>query len=81
MEQQAKAASDGVIVGLMLSLFIAALDATVVSTAMPKIAAALSGFDRYTWPFTSYLLTCTIATLLCGGIAARASLRDRIALP
>ena len=71
MEQQAKAASDGVIVGLMLSLFIAALDATVVSTAMPKIAAALSGFDRYTWPFTSYLLTCTIATLLCGGIAAR----------
>lgn len=71
MNQPAQNASAGVIVGLMLSLFVAALDATVVSTAMPKIAAALSGFDRYTWPFTSYLLTCTIATLLCGGIAAR----------
>lgn len=71
MDQRTKRASAGVIVGLMLSLFIAALDATVVSTAMPKIASALSGFGRYTWPFTSYLLTCTIATLLCGGIAAR----------
>lgn len=71
MNQKTKRASTGVIIGLMLSLFIAALDATIVSTAMPKIASALSGFDRYTWPFTSYLLTCTIATLLCGGIAAR----------
>lgn len=57
--------------GLALSLFMAALDATIVSTAMPKIAAGLGSFDHYTWPFTSYLLTCTLATLLCGACAAR----------
>ncbi len=49
----------------------AALDATIVSTAMPKIAAGLGSFDHYTWPFTSYLLTCTLATLLCGACATR----------
>ena len=57
--------------GLALSLFMAALDATIVSTAMPRIAAGLGSFDHYTWPFTSYLLTCTLATLLCGACAAR----------
>ena len=57
--------------GLALSLFMAALDATIVSTAMPKIAAGLGSFDHYTWPFTSYLLTCTLATLLCGACATR----------
>ena len=57
--------------GLALSLFMAALDATTVSTAMPKIAAGLGSFDHYTWPFTSYLLTCTLATLLCGACATR----------
>ena len=56
--------------GLALSLLMAALDATIVSTAMPKIAANLGGFDRYAWPFTSYLLTCTLATLLCGACVA-----------
>lgn len=71
MNRRSSNASKGVIIGLMISLFIAALDATVVSTAMPRIAASFEGFDRYTWPFTSYLLTCTVATLLCGGIAAR----------
>lgn len=60
----------GVLVGLSLSLFIAALDATIVSTAMPKIATGFMNFEHYTWPFTSYLLTCTLATLLCGGLSA-----------
>ncbi|HIW75055.1 MULTISPECIES: MFS transporter [Gordonibacter] len=59
-----------VLAGLGLSLFMAALDATIVSTAMPKIAGTLGSFDHYTWPFTSYLLTCTLATLLCGACAA-----------
>lgn len=60
-----------VLAGLALSLFMAALDATIVSTAMPKIAGDLGSFDHYTWPFTAYLLTCTLATLLCGACAAR----------
>ena len=63
--------TSAVLGGLALSLFMAALDATIVSTAMPKIAAGLGSFDHYTWPFTSYLLTCTLATLLCGACATR----------
>ncbi|RDB61602.1 MFS transporter [Gordonibacter sp. 28C] len=60
-----------VLAGLALSLFMAALDATIVSTAMPRIAQSLNSFDHYTWPFTTYLLTCTLATLLCGACSAR----------
>lgn len=60
-----------VLAGLALSLFMAALDATIVSTAMPRIATDLGSFDHYTWPFTTYLLTCTLATLLCGACSAR----------
>lgn len=72
LERQAPSFPTGaVLAGLALSLFMAALDATVVSTAMPRIAGNLNSFDHYTWPFTTYLLTCTLATLLCGACAAR----------
>jgi len=37
---------------------------------MPLVAADLGGFEHYHWPFTSYLLSCTIATLLCGGLSS-----------
>lgn len=60
----------GVVIGLMLSLFLAALDSTIMSTAMPLISADLGGFEHYHWPFTSYLLSCTVATLLCGGLSS-----------
>lgn len=55
--------------GLMLSLFTAALDSTVVATAMPTIAFVLGGAGHYTWPMTAYLVSSTVSTLLCGGIA------------
>src|SRR6202521_921393 len=51
----------GTITGLLLTLLLAALDQTIVGTAMPRIIAELSGFDRYPWVTTSYLLTSTIA--------------------
>lgn len=47
--------------GLMLTLLLAAMDQTIVGTAMPRIVANLDGFDRYPWVTTSYLLTSTIA--------------------
>src|SRR5271154_4343307 len=50
----------GTIAGLMLCLLLAAIDQTIVGTAEPKIIAYLSGFDRYPWVATAYLLTCTI---------------------
>src|ERR1700726_1704564 len=51
----------GTITGLLLTLLLAALDQTIVGTAMPRIIAQLNGFDRYPWVTTSYLLTSTVA--------------------
>ncbi|MFN8533061.1 MAG: MDR family MFS transporter [Dehalococcoidia bacterium] len=48
-----------VVAGLMLTLFLAALEGTIVSTAMPRIVADLNGFDRYSWVATAYLLAST----------------------
>src|SRR5689334_19194936 len=51
----------GTLLGLMLSMLLAALDQTIVGTAEPRIIASLSGFDRYPWVSTAYLLCSTIA--------------------
>ncbi len=53
-------------VGLLLAMFLAALDQTVVSTAMPRIIADLGGFDRYTWVTTAYLVASTVSVPIVG---------------
>ena len=55
--------------GLMLALFLAALDQTVVSTAMPRIIADLGGFDRFTWVTTSYLVASTTVVPIVGRLS------------
>ncbi|MDQ6691134.1 MAG: MFS transporter [Candidatus Dormibacteraeota bacterium] len=55
-----------VTVGVMLSLLLAALDQTIVGTAMPKIIADLNGFDRYAWVTTAYLVTSTVTIPIAG---------------
>jgi EmrB/QacA subfamily drug resistance transporter len=55
-----------VTVGVMLALLLAALDQTIVGTAMPRIIADLNGFDRYAWVTTAYLLTSTIMVPIAG---------------
>ncbi len=47
--------------GLLLAVLLAALDQTIVGTAEPSIIDQLSGFDRYPWVSTTYLLTSTLA--------------------
>lgn len=69
------AAGKSTVVGLMLALFVAALDSTVVATAMPTVAAALGGEAHYAWPMTAYLVASTVSTLLCGGLAFSFGLR------
>ncbi len=49
------------IIGLQLSLLVAAVDQTIVAAAMPIMVANLGGFDRYAWVTTAYLLTSTTA--------------------
>jgi EmrB/QacA subfamily drug resistance transporter len=49
------------VAGLMLTLLLAAMDQTIVGTAMPRVVANLDGFDRYPWVTTAYLLSSTIS--------------------
>src|SRR2546425_844204 len=55
--------------GLLLCLFLAALEATVVSTAMPTVVASLGGLNRYSWVFSAYLLTSTASVPLWGRLS------------
>jgi len=55
-----------VIGALMLCMLLAALDQTIVSTALPKIATDLHGLNKYSWVATSYLLTSAIVTPIFG---------------
>ncbi|MBK6692109.1 MAG: MFS transporter [Myxococcales bacterium] len=53
----------------MLSMTMAAMEMTVVSTAMPTIVAELGGLSLYAWVTTAYLLTSTVTVPLYGKIA------------
>ena len=51
---------------LMLGMLLAALDSTIVATALPTIVGDLGGVDHLSWVITAYLLTTTISTPLYG---------------
>ncbi len=55
-----------VMAALMLTMLLAALDQTIVSTALPTIVGELGGLDHLSWVVTSYLLAVTIVTPLYG---------------
>ena len=58
-----------VFVCLMLAMFMVAIEATVVATAMPQIVARLGGFQVYAWVFSAFLLTQTATTVMFGKLA------------
>lgn len=58
-----------VLSGLMVGLFLAALDQTIVSTALKSIVEDFDGLNHYTWVVTAYLLTSTASTPLYGKIS------------
>ncbi len=58
-----------IISGLMLGMFLAALDQTIVSTAIRTIADNLHGLSLQAWGTTAYLITSTIATPLYGKLS------------
>jgi EmrB/QacA subfamily drug resistance transporter len=55
-----------VFAALMLGMFLAALDQTIVSTALPTIVGDLGGLNHLSWVVTSYLLASTVSTPLYG---------------
>ena len=56
-------------IGLMLSLFMASLESTVVATAMPTIVSQLGGLSSYSWVFAVYMLTSTTSVPLYGKLS------------
>jgi len=55
--------------GIMAGLAVAALDSTVVSTAMPTIIGDLGGLAEYSWVFSAYLLASTVTVPLYARLA------------
>lgn len=58
-----------ILVGLMSGMFLAALDQTIVATAIRTIADDLQGLDQQAWATTAYLITSTIVTPLYGKLS------------
>jgi EmrB/QacA subfamily drug resistance transporter len=55
--------------GIMLSLFLASMEGTVVATAMPSIVAQLGGLSNYSWVFAIYMLTSTTTVPIYGKLS------------
>lgn len=58
-----------VLSGLMLGMFLAALDQTIVATALPTMAGELGGLEHLSWVVTAYLLTSTVSAPLYGKVS------------
>lgn len=58
-----------VTIGVMTGMFLAALEATVVGTAMPTVIASLGGLNHYSWVFSAYLITSTVTVPVWGKLS------------
>ena len=64
------------VTGVMLVIFLFAIDATIVSTSMPTIVAKLGGLELYSWVFSIYMLTSALTTPIFGKLSDLFSRRD-----
>jgi EmrB/QacA subfamily drug resistance transporter len=58
-----------ILIGLLLGMFLAALDQTVVATSMRVVADELRGFSLQAWATTAFLITSTVSTPLYGKLS------------
>ncbi|EDL65054.1 MDR family MFS transporter [Bacillus sp. SG-1] len=58
-----------VLAAVMLAMFMGAIEATIVSTAMPAIVGDLGGFSLYSWVFSAYLLMNAVTVLIYGKLS------------
>jgi EmrB/QacA subfamily drug resistance transporter len=65
----ASGARPRVFAGVILSVFLAAMESTVVATAMPTVVTALGGMAIYSWVFSGFLLTSTVTMPLWGRLS------------
>ncbi|WP_234018829.1 MULTISPECIES: MDR family MFS transporter [unclassified Streptomyces] len=66
---QSRNARGAVVAALMLSMALAALDSTIVSTAVPQIVGDLGGFSVFSWLFSGYLLAVTVTLPVYGKLS------------
>lgn len=57
------------VIGLLLGLFVAALDQTIVATAMPTVVKELGGFEQFVWVFSAYMIASVVATPIFGKLS------------
>src|SRR5215831_4645445 len=55
--------------GVMLAIFMGAMESTVVATAMPRVVEALGRLEMYSWVFSGFLLTSTVTMPLWGRLS------------
>ena len=58
-----------ILTGMMLALFLAALDQTIVATAAPSLVSNLGGFNLFAWVFAAYMLASTAVTPIAGKLS------------
>ena len=58
-----------IVAGIMLAMFLSALEQTIVAPALPAIGKSLGGIDELSWVVTAYLLAATAATPLFGKLS------------
>jgi EmrB/QacA subfamily drug resistance transporter len=69
MQQMSHKQKVTVMIALMAAMFFAAINQTIVSSAMPRIIALLGGMEYYSWVLTIFMLTSTISTILSGKLS------------
>lgn len=55
--------------GVLLGMFLAALEVTIIGTAMPTVIASLGGLNHYSWVFSAYLITSTVPVPVWGKLS------------
>jgi EmrB/QacA subfamily drug resistance transporter len=66
---EARSARRLVLLAVMMATFMAAMESSIVATAMPSIVAALGGFRLFSWAFAAYLLTQAVTIPIYGRLA------------
>ena len=65
----AQARTRPAVMGVLLSIFLGAMESTVVATAMPKVVTSLGDLHMYSWVFSGFLLTSTVTMPLWGRLS------------
>lgn len=58
-----------ILISIVLALFVASMDTTIMNTTMPIIAKSLGGFEFFAWPFASYMIATTVLAPVAGRLS------------